>query len=269
MREKLRRFDKGVARGEAAITTVVLLVLVVVAAAQSLFRNIADTGALWANDVLQELDWADSFMEKATLWLAMFGASLATHYHKHIAIDVLARVAKPKVRAVMRGIASVFAGVTSFYFARVVLGALLAKSVRIPGEYAVLGDDFGTTHICEGSLASLERADMVRPDLFCGVRSVFDSVGLTINTPERAMDLLVPAMFCIIGARLFAIGVGAFMTIPEGGIRDEELGGTEKHAVTDEQAESAKAAAVHDVEDAVEAARAEGEATEADEEETP
>lgn len=269
MREKLRRFDKGLARGEAAITTVVLLVLVVVAAAQSLFRNIADSGALWANDVLQELDWADSFMEKATLWLAMFGASLATHYHKHIAIDVLARIAKPKVRAAMRGLASVFAGVTSFYFARVVLGALLAKSVRIPGEYAVLGDDFGTIHICEGSLTSLERADMARPDIFCAVRGVFDSMGLTINTPERAMDLLVPAMFCIIGARLVGIGIGAFMTIPEGGITDEALGGTEKHAVPDEEAEGAKAAAVHEVEEAVEAAKAREEEDDAGEEETP
>jgi len=55
-----------------------------------------------------------------------------------------------------------------------------------------------------------------------------------VNTPTRAMDLLVPAMFLVIAVRFTAKGIGAFMRIPEGGIPDDELEGAEKHAVTDE-----------------------------------
>ncbi len=230
LREKLRKFDKGLARGEAAIAVIVLLALIGVAALQSLLRNMADAEVDWANSALSSMAWADPFMEKATLWLAMLGASLATHYDKHIAIDVLSRIAKPKARAAMRGVVSLFAGLTSFYFARVVLGALMAKSVRIPGDYAVYDADFETVHVCLGSAEDLARATMERPDFFCSVRGFFDGLGLTVQTPERMMDLLVPAMFLIIGTRLLAIGVGAFMRIPEGGIPDEELGGHEGEA---------------------------------------
>ncbi|MEM6958349.1 MAG: TRAP transporter small permease subunit [Myxococcota bacterium] len=229
-KDRLKRFDKGLARGEAAFAMLVLLSLVGVAATQSLLRNIADQDVAWANDALRSLAWADPFMEKATLWLAMLGASLATHYDKHIAIDILARVAKPKARAVMRGVVSIFAGVTSFYFARVVLGALLAKAGRIPGDYAVYNAEFETIHICLGSADDLTRAGVQRPDLFCSLRGVFDGAGLTVNTPERLMDLLVPAMFVVIAARLIASGVHAFMRVPEGGIPDHELGGEGKSA---------------------------------------
>lgn len=227
----------------------VLLSLVVVASAQSLLRNIADQDVSWANDALLSMGWADPFMEKATLWLAMLGASLATHYDKHIGIDILSRIAKPKARAAMRGTVSVFAGITSFYFARVVLAALLNKAGRIPGEYAVYNANDETVHICIGSATDISNAGVVRPDLFCAGRSFFDSFGLTVNTPERMMDLLVPAMFCIIAARLLAIGIHAFMRIPEGGIPDSELGGADSHSGGD--AASASAVPVGDNEDAL------------------
>ncbi|HJK91620.1 MAG TPA: TRAP transporter small permease subunit [Polyangiaceae bacterium LLY-WYZ-15_(1-7)] len=277
----LRRIDEGMARGEAAIATAVLLILVVVAALQSFFRNLADKGVDWANGALESMSWGDSFMEKATLWLAMFGASLATHYDKHIAIDVLARVAQPKLRAVMRGTVQVFAGVTSFYFARVVLGALKAKAVRIPPEWGVFDDDFNTVHICEGTAEAIENAGFVRPDWFCTLRDSLESLGLTaqvdgetvaaINTPERAMDLLVPAMFCVIGVRFFLKGIGSFSRVPSGGIPDSELEGGEPGVPDDElspeaQAEdeaAAKAAADADA-DAEEAEKADAGATASD-----
>jgi len=213
------------AKGEAVLATIVLLVLVLVAAAQTLLRNVADTGAQWANEALEWMSWGDSFMEKATLWLAMFGASLATYHNKHIAIDVLARVAKPKPRAAMRAISSLFAGVTCFYFARVVLAALLAKAARIPAEYGVFGADFETVHICEGTAEAIANAGYTRPDWFCGLRGGLDSLGFTVNTPERAMDLLVPIFFLIMSVRFTAKGLAAAATIPKGGITDEELEG--------------------------------------------
>ena len=227
----------------------VLLSLVLVASAQSLLRNIADQDVSWANDALLSMGWADPFMEKATLWLAMLGASLATHYDKHIGIDILSRLAKPKARAAMRGVVSIFAGLTSFYFARVVLAALLNKAGRIPGEYAVYNIDVETVHICIGTARDLTNAGVERPDIFCAARSFFDGFGLTVNTPERMMDLLVPAMFCIIAARLLAIGVHAFMRIPSGGIPDSELGGADANAGGD--AASAAGVPVGDDEDAL------------------
>lgn len=225
MRERLKKFDAGLARGEAAIATAVLLSLVVVAAIQSFFRNMADAGMGWANDALQSMVWGDPFMEKATLWVAMFGASLATYHNKHIAIDVLSRVVKPKPRAAMRGVSQVFAGVTCFYFAQVVLAALIAKAARIPAEYGVFNDMGEVVHICLGTAEQIANAGYERPGLFCGLRSVLRSMGMVVNTPERAMDLVVPAMFCVIGIRFTLKGIGSFLRIPEGGIPDSELEG--------------------------------------------
>lgn len=224
----LRRFDAGLARGEAAIATVVLLSLVVVAAIQSFLRNMADQGFGWANDALTSMSWGDPFMEKATLWLAMFGASLATYYSKHIGIDVVARVVGPKPRAAIRGLTLVFAGATCFYFARVVLAALLAKSGRIPSEWGVL-DGFDTVHVCQAGEQALADARMERPGLFCALRGTLRGVGLTVNTPTRAMDLLVPAMFLVIAVRFVFKGLGAWARIGSGGIPDDELEGGSAH----------------------------------------
>ena len=229
MKEKLAKFDKGFARGEAALAVIVLLSLVLVAAVQALLRNLADAEVAWATSALADVGWVDAFMQRATLWLAMLGASLATHYDKHIGIDILARIAKPKARALMRGTVALFASITSFYFARVVLGALLAKAVRIPGDYAVYDENFESIHICVGTAEQISNASLERPDFFCGVRSFLDGLGLAVNTPERAMDLVVPAMFVIIAVRFFAIGVNAFSKVSTGGIPDHEMGGADRH----------------------------------------
>ncbi|MEM1414857.1 MAG: TRAP transporter small permease subunit [Myxococcota bacterium] len=221
----LRAFDRNLARGEAALATLVLLSLVLVASVQAALWNLKEVGVLWASDALQSLSWGDAFLEKATLWVAMFGASLATYHGKHIGIDVLARIAAPKQRAFMRGVSSLFAGVTCLFFARVVLSALLAKSVRIPADYGVFGADFETVHICLGTAEAIADAGYTRPDLFCALRSLLEGLGMTVNTPERAMDLLVPALFMIIGVRFVAYGIGAFARIPSGGIPDDELEG--------------------------------------------
>ena len=194
----------------------------------------ADMRMDWANEALASIHWADDFMKKATLWLAMFGASLATYHKKHIGIDVFSHIAKPRARAAMRGVSGVFAGVTCFFFARVVLAAVLAKSVRMPGDWGVVDPDtFDTVHLCSATNDMLANAEASRPALFCGVRGFLEIFGLHVNTPTRAMDLLVPAMFLIIGARFFAGGVSAFVRIREGGIPDSELEGAEKHAVVD------------------------------------
>ncbi|MBX3251608.1 MAG: TRAP transporter small permease [Myxococcales bacterium] len=233
MIKALRRFDAGLARGEAAIATVVLLSLVVVAALQSFFRNMADQGFAWGNSALQSMTWGDPFMEKATLWVAMFGASLATYHGKHIGIDVVARVVGPRPRAIIRGITQLFAGVTCFYFARVVLGALLAKAGRIGTEWGVL-DGFDTVHICQATASAIADAGMERPGVFCALRGALDAIGITVNSPTRAMDLVVPAMFCVIGIRFVFKGLGAFGRLSTGGIPESELEGGADHGKTAE-----------------------------------
>ena len=84
--KRIRRIDRQLARGEAAIAAAVLLIMIAVAATQAALRNLTNMDFDWANLVLERMEWADSFLQKGTLWLAFFGASLSTFDEKHIAI---------------------------------------------------------------------------------------------------------------------------------------------------------------------------------------
>lgn len=220
--EQLRRFDRGLARGEAIVATSVLLLLIFVAFLQALFRNIADRGIQWANDALEWMSWGDSFMEKATLWLAMLGASLATYHNKHIAIDVLPRIVKPRARAAMIGAAHVFAGVTCFFFARVVLASIRHMSDRMPNEYGVLDADFNIVHVCEASAEALASGRQARPGLFCATRSALEGFDITANSPEIVLNLVVPAFFGVMAVRFVFRGAYALSRIRGEGIPDAE-----------------------------------------------
>jgi hypothetical protein len=71
----IRRLDRGLARGEAAIAATVLLLMILVAAMQAALRNLTNLDFEWANLVLERMDWADSFLQKGTLWLAFSESS--------------------------------------------------------------------------------------------------------------------------------------------------------------------------------------------------
>ncbi|MBW2630144.1 MAG: hypothetical protein JRE45_21410, partial [Deltaproteobacteria bacterium] len=71
----IRNFDRGLARGEALVAASVLLLMIGVASAQAALRNLTNLDFDWANLVLEHMEWADSFLQKGTLWLAFFGAS--------------------------------------------------------------------------------------------------------------------------------------------------------------------------------------------------
>jgi hypothetical protein len=103
-----------------------------------------------------------------------------------------------------------------------------AKAGRIPSEWGVL-DGFGTVHVCQATAEALSDARMSRPGLFCALRGTLDSIGLTVNTPTRAMDLLVPAMFLVISVRFVMKGIGAWLRVGSGGIPDDELEGGSAH----------------------------------------
>jgi len=199
--KRIRRFDRGLARGEAAIAATVLLLMIAVAAAQAALRNLTNLDFDWANLVLERMEWADSFLQKGTLWLAFFGASLATYDERHIAIDVLPRLAPPRAKQFLRAILCLFAGITCFYLGRVFWLSVLNNAREIPLEYSVLGVTDQMTHICDAPANVLAEAGLPRPDIFCAVRSVLDVFGVQMSTPDVALQLIVPAMFIFMAVR--------------------------------------------------------------------
>jgi len=197
----IRRFDRNLARGEAAIAATVLLIMIAVAATQAALRNLTNMDFDWANLALEHMEWADSFLQKGTLWLAFFGASLSTYDEKHIAIDVLPRIAPPRGKQLIRVIVCVFSSVTCFYLGRVFWLSVLNNAREIPLEYSVLGPSDEMIHICDAPVQVLADTGLSRPDLFCGLRSVLEVFGIQMSTPDVALQLIVPAMFIFMAVR--------------------------------------------------------------------
>ena len=197
----IRNIDKGLARGEAAIAATVLLLMIAVAAAQAALRNLTNLDFDWANLALEHMEWADSFLQKGTLWLAFFGASLSTYDERHIGIDVLPRIAPPRGKQLIRAIVSTFAAITCFYLGRVFWLSVLNNALEIPLEYSVLGVSDEMIHICEAPVALLAETGLSRPGIFCAVRSVLGVFGAEMSTPDVALQLIVPAMFIFMAVR--------------------------------------------------------------------
>lgn len=209
----IRRIDRGLARGEAAIAATVLLLMIVVAATQAALRNLTNLDFDWANLVLERMEWADSFLQKGTLWLAFFGASLSTYDEKHIAIDVLPRIAPPRAKQVLRAIVCIFASVTCFYLGRVFWLSVLNNAMEIPLEYSVLGANDEMIHICEASAAVLADAGLARPGIFCAVRSSLEVFGVQMSTPDVTLQLIVPAMFMFMAVRFLSRAIAASIAL--------------------------------------------------------
>jgi len=205
----IRRFDRGIARGEALVAAAVLLLMIGVAAAQAALRNLTNLDFDWANLVLERMDWADSFLQKGTLWLAFFGASLSTFDEKHIAIDVLPRIAPPRGKQFLRAIVCFFAAVVCFYLGRVFWLSVLNNALEIPLEYSVLGPTDNMIHICEAPLELLAETGLTRPDVFCGLRSVLEIFSARMSSPDIAMQLIVPALFMFMSARFLSRALAA------------------------------------------------------------
>jgi TRAP-type C4-dicarboxylate transport system permease small subunit len=212
----LKRFDDGLARGEAAIAAFVLLVMIVLAALQALLHNIASGfGAVWANDALGQLDWIDTFLQKGTLWLAFIGASLATHADKHISIDVLHRIVPGRPRALLRGVSSLGAAVVAFYLARVFFATVVLAGAERPLDYEALTAD-GPMHICDAPDAALAEADLARPAMFCVLRGALTALGAPVETVPGALQIIVPVMFLLISVRLLSRSIIDFRGFARG-----------------------------------------------------
>lgn len=208
----LKKLDEGLARGEGAIAAVVLLSMIVVASIQALLRNLTYLDLSWANDALSEFDWADQFLKKGTLWLAFLGASLATRDERHIAIDVLPKLLGDRGKLVVRGLVGIAAGVISFFLARAFWSAVLVNALERPMTYEVFGES-GPIHSCEATAEQLEQARLAGTPIFCAVRDLLSGIGAPVETPQAALQLVVPAAFVLISVRLVANGLGAFLEL--------------------------------------------------------
>jgi TRAP-type C4-dicarboxylate transport system permease small subunit len=214
--EFFRRLDRAWARGEGVVTLAVLLAMVFVAGFSATVRNLTRFDVHWANEMLTNMEWADSFLRKGTMWLAFLGASQATYYRKHISIDVLTRIAPIKQRYMMHAAAGFITGAITFGLAYSLASAVAINLKERPLEYEILGND-GAMHVCDATPAQLKDLEGVeRPSTFCAVRSVLHAFSIPAETPGAVFQLFVPFMFFIIGVRFTGLGIGAARAVIKG-----------------------------------------------------
>ncbi len=79
--DRLQRLGHTLRKAEELILTLLLGTMILLAFGQILLRNLFDSGIAWADPLLRLL----------VLWVGMLGAMLATHYDKHIRIDLITR----------------------------------------------------------------------------------------------------------------------------------------------------------------------------------
>jgi TRAP-type C4-dicarboxylate transport system permease small subunit len=214
--EFFRRLDRAWVRWEGWLTVGVLLSMVFVAGFAAAVRNLTRFDVQWANELLTDMEWADSYLRKATMWLAFLGASLATHYRKNISIDVLTRIAPLKSKYIMHALAGVIGGIITLALAYSLAAAVSLNLKERPIEYELLGDD-GALHVCDATPEQLSQLIGVeRPVIFCGIRSVLNAVGIPAETPGAAFQIVVPLMFIAIGFRYVCYGIGAAIAVRQG-----------------------------------------------------
>lgn len=214
--EFFRRLDRSWATGEKYVTVLVLLSMVFVAGFSAFIRNLTRFDVQWANEILTDMEWADSFLRKATMWLAFLGASQATFYRKHISIDVLTRLAPIKPRYMMHAAAGIAAAVITLCLAISLSAAVKINLSERPIEYEMLAEG-GSKHVCDATEAELKAVEGVEvPSAFCALRSTLGVLGVKPETPGSAFQLIVPVMFFIMAIRFLGIGIGTGLAVVQG-----------------------------------------------------
>lgn len=194
----------------------VLLSMVFVAGFSAGIRNLTRFDIQWANEILTDMEWADSFLRKATMWLAFLGASQACYYRKHISIDVLVRIAPLKQRYVMHAAAGIIAALITFAMSYSLWKAVELNLAERPIEYEMLTET-GSQHVCDATPEQLKALEGVEaPTSFCAVRSVLKVFGIVAETPGAAFQLIVPFMFIVMGLRFLGAGGSAAAAVIQG-----------------------------------------------------
>ncbi len=126
----LKRLLIYIYRVEDAILVGLLLLMIVLAVSQIALRNAFDTGLLWV----------DPFVRVLVLWIALWGAMIASRHDQHIRIDLVSRFLSPKLRCLCYTVVALFtAGIcttVAVYSTRFVLweyedGAIAFASVPV------------------------------------------------------------------------------------------------------------------------------------------
>jgi TRAP-type C4-dicarboxylate transport system permease small subunit len=230
-----RRLDRAWARGEAALTVSLLLAMVSIASLSAGIRNLTRFDVAWANALLNDMEWADSFLRNATVLLAFLGASQATYYRKHIHIDAITRVLSLRARYLVHAVGSAAASLIMFALAASLGAAVELHSQERPIEYEILGDH-GSMHVCDASAQQLEQLEgLQRPNGFCATRWLAKRIGVHSETPGALSLLVVPLLFAGMGLRFLAISVVSARAVLRGEASLAEL----------ETEERARLAAVH------------------------
>ena len=217
MIEKLQRFDRAWAKGEGRLLVGVLILMILVAGFQASVRNLTRFDVQWANELLTDLDWADSQLRKGTLWLSFLGASLATYNLKHINMDILLRIAPPKPKYTMLAIASIVGGLITFGMTYSFSSAVHLNLTERPVEYEMLSPAGDSMHVCEGTDEQIAALDgLTKPSTFCVARTMLAAIGIPAETPGAAFQLIVPIMLFVMSVRLLGQGVGYIQTVMGG-----------------------------------------------------
>ncbi|HKP57088.1 MAG TPA: TRAP transporter small permease subunit [Polyangiales bacterium] len=221
--EFFRRLDRKWARWEGWLTVGVLLSMVFVASFAAGVRNLTRFDVHWANELLTDMEWADSYLRKACMCLAFLGASQATHYRKNINIDVLLRIAPLKPKYIMQAISGIMGGIITLGLAYSLASAVSLNLKERPIEYELLGDN-GSMHVCDATPEQLKQLEGVeRPTMFCAARSVLRVFGITAETPAASFQIVVPILFMVIGFRFIGYGIGAGIAVAQGPAALERL----------------------------------------------
>lgn len=217
MTEKLKSFDRAWARGEGQLTVLVLILMVLVAGFQAAVRNLTRFDINWANQLLTDLDWADSLLRKGTLWLSFLGASLATYHMKHINIDIMLRIAPPKAKHTMIAISTLIAGLITVGMTYSFSTAVYLNLTERPVEYEMLSPTGDSMHVCDGADADIAKLEgLTKPTTFCIARDALAMIGIPAETPGAAFQLIVPIMLFVISIRLFGQGVQSVAVVMGG-----------------------------------------------------
>jgi TRAP-type C4-dicarboxylate transport system permease small subunit len=236
--EFFRRIDRVWVKWEGVATVVTLLSMVFVAGLSAGIRNLTRFDIQWAAEMMNDMEWTDHFLRKATMFLAFLGASQAAYYHKHICIDVFTRLAPLKQRWMMHAAAGIIAGIILLCLAYSLKEAVHLNLLERPTEFEMLGED-GSKHVCDATEAELKSMEGIEvPSIFCGIRSVLGAFGIPAETPGAAFNIVVPLMFVIMALRFFAQGFEAASAVAQG---DDAIQRLEQEAHDRENAQHAAA----------------------------
>lgn len=237
MLDTLQRIDRGWARFEGWLLVLVLILMVLVAGFAAGVRNLTYFNISWANQLLNDMDWADSLLRKGTLWLAFLGGSLATYHRKHINIDIVLRVVPPKGKFALIAFTSISAAIISFLLTYSFSSAVYLNLTERPVEYEMLGDN-GSMHVCDATDEQVAQLiDFEKPTVFCAARAVLGLFSVPAETPGAAFQLIVPIMLFVIALRFLGHGVH-FTRVVLGG--DETVAAAEHEEQEDARRQQAQ-----------------------------